>query len=203
MNDPSNKLWRVIISLNFVLLFFLLAFSISKIVDAWTNPTQAPPGGSGVGVIPAGTVSFYAGGTVPSGWLLCDGSSVSQATYPSLYSAIGTTYGGGGGNFNLPDLRGRVAVGKGAHGDIDVLGENEALTLGSRTPRHYHVYVAGGGSQNGAGVPGLNTGQSLGSYTTSPKQITNNPDGGPVQYASFTGPQDVPAYLTFNCIIKY
>jgi hypothetical protein len=40
----------------------------------------------------------------PPGWFLCDGSAKSVDDYPDLYNAIGTTYGGGGGNFNVPNL---------------------------------------------------------------------------------------------------
>lgn len=62
---------------------------------------------------PTGTVLSYAGATAPSGYLLCDGSAVSQTTYAALFAVIGLTYGNpGGGNFNLPDLRGRVPIGK-------------------------------------------------------------------------------------------
>lgn len=59
-----------------------------------------------------GEVRAFAGTVAPSGWFLCDGSSKSSTTYPALFSAIGTTYGGSGGNFNLPDLRGRAIAGK-------------------------------------------------------------------------------------------
>ena len=65
-------------------------------------------------ITPAGVVLPYAGATAPSGWLLCDGSAVSRTTYANLFAAIGTAFGTGDGSttFNLPDLRGRVAVGK-------------------------------------------------------------------------------------------
>lgn len=65
-------------------------------------------------VAPPGVVLPYAGGSAPSGWLLCDGSAVSRTTYAALFAAISTTYGAGDGSttFNLPDLRGRVAAGK-------------------------------------------------------------------------------------------
>ncbi len=63
--------------------------------------------------IPFGSIIHYMGsqaslaGLVSLGWMLCDGSSVSSATYPDLYAAIGTTYGGNGSpNFNLPNLFG-------------------------------------------------------------------------------------------------
>lgn len=64
---------------------------------------------AGIGPIP------YAGSVVPIGWLACDGSAVSRATYAALFAAIGTTWGIGDGatTFNLPDMRGRVPVGDG------------------------------------------------------------------------------------------
>jgi len=70
------------------------------------------------GIIPAGLLSPYAGGTAPTGWLLCYGQAVSRATYSNLFTAIGTQYGVGDGSttFNLPDMRDRVPVGKGDMG---------------------------------------------------------------------------------------
>lgn len=68
-------------------------------------------GADGSGIL-TGMVMPYAGSTLPSGWLWCDGSSVSRTTYADLFTAIGTTYGSvDGASFNLPDLRGRVIAG--------------------------------------------------------------------------------------------
>ena len=55
---------------------------------------------------PIGTINMYASTTVPSGWLLCDGSAVSRTTYSSLFNIIGTTYGVGDNSttFNIPNL---------------------------------------------------------------------------------------------------
>lgn len=42
-----------------------------------------------------------------SGWLLCDGKSYpTTGTYANLFKAIGYTYGGSGGSFNVPNLGG-------------------------------------------------------------------------------------------------
>lgn len=62
---------------------------------------------------PAGTVVCYAGSTLPSGWLWCDGSEISRTTYADLFTAISTTYGNGDGSttFDIPDLRGRTIFG--------------------------------------------------------------------------------------------
>jgi microcystin-dependent protein len=63
--------------------------------------------------VPAGTVLVTARSSAPTGYLLCDGASISRSTYSDLFSAIGTTYGSVDSNtFNVPDLRGRVVAGK-------------------------------------------------------------------------------------------
>ncbi|MGZ3755557.1 MAG: phage tail protein [Mucilaginibacter sp.] len=50
---------------------------------------------------------------IPTGWHLCDGSLMQVAQNQALYAVIGQRYGGNGTtNFNLPDLRNRVAVGE-------------------------------------------------------------------------------------------
>jgi hypothetical protein len=50
--------------------------------------------------------------SVPAGFLLCDGSEVSQATYSALYGVIGSTWGtASAGNFKLPDSRGKTLMG--------------------------------------------------------------------------------------------
>lgn len=57
--------------------------------------------------IPVGTVMLWAGSTVPTDWLQCDGAAVSQTTYATLYTAVGTAFNTGSqgsGNFNLPNL---------------------------------------------------------------------------------------------------
>jgi len=60
-----------------------------------------------------GAIFIYPGVNPPDGYLACNGSPVSRATYPELFSAIGTVYGSGDNRttFNLPDLRGRAAIG--------------------------------------------------------------------------------------------
>lgn len=67
-----------------------------------------------VSAIPTGSVLDYAGGSAPTGYLMCDGSAVSRASYASLFATVGTSYGSGDGSttFNIPDLRGRIAVGR-------------------------------------------------------------------------------------------
>lgn len=62
---------------------------------------------------PAGVIIPFAGTSVPTGYLLCNGAAVSRTDYASLFAAIGTLYGAGDGytTFNLPDARDRVLQG--------------------------------------------------------------------------------------------
>lgn len=62
-----------------------------------------------------GEIRIWTNSSLPSGFLWCDGSAVSRTVdYDDLFATIGTTFGIGDGSttFNLPDLRGRVPVGK-------------------------------------------------------------------------------------------
>lgn len=56
--------------------------------------------------LPKGTILPFAGGTIPSGFLACNGAAVSRTTYAALFSAIGTAFGEGNGSttFNLPNV---------------------------------------------------------------------------------------------------
>lgn len=66
-----------------------------------------------LGMVPSGTVLYFAGQTAPAGWLKANGAAVSRTAYATLFAAIGTTYGAGDGRstFNLPDLRGEFLRG--------------------------------------------------------------------------------------------
>lgn len=62
--------------------------------------------------IPAGEIRPYAGATAPFGWALCDGTEYQVDDLPRLFAAVGYTYGGSDGVFQVPDARGRVLAGK-------------------------------------------------------------------------------------------
>lgn len=66
--------------------------------------------------VPTGTVHDFAGpiGSVPAGYLACDGTVYNISQYPNLGALLGSTYGGNGTTtFGVPDLRGRTAIGAG------------------------------------------------------------------------------------------
>ena len=100
-------------------------------------------------LIPSGVVGWFALAAVPAGWLACDGSAVSRATYATLYGVIGNTYGAGDGvtTFNVPTSARRVIMGSGGTGTgtiNSVVGsvggeETHVVTL-SEFPAHLHSY---------------------------------------------------------------
>lgn len=70
---------------------------------AWTGRPYLQGG------CPTGGFIYYAGTSLPSGYLPCDGRAVSRTTYSALYNMIGTVWGAGDGSttFNLPNSFGR------------------------------------------------------------------------------------------------
>jgi microcystin-dependent protein len=90
-------------------------------------------------LMPTGAIIDFGGSAAPTGFLLCNGTAISRTTYSALFNVIGTTYGTGDGSttFNLPDLRGRVAVG---------LGQGAGLTnrvLAAKGGEETHVLSVG------------------------------------------------------------
>jgi microcystin-dependent protein len=81
---------------------------------------------------------------VDGGWLKCDGTAVSRATYAALFNAIGTVFGAGNGSttFNVPDMRSRGVFGTGT---LIALGDDEGVAESLRGAGHKHGVTAGGG----------------------------------------------------------
>lgn len=86
--------------------------STAKIVDLNVTLSKLATSVQEALAVP-GDIKMCATQTEPNGWLWCDGSAVSRATYSALFAAIGTTFGAGDGSttFNLPDLRGEFVRG--------------------------------------------------------------------------------------------
>lgn len=87
--------------------------------------------------------------TADAGWLICDGSLKSQATYPALFEAIGHSANNGtdpgGGNFKLPDLRSRIPLGKGAGATIGATGgSNDAVVVSHSHTQNAHTHIQNG-----------------------------------------------------------
>lgn len=92
-----------------------------------------------------GEIRMWAGNYAPAGWVLCEGQTLNIAQYTTLFSLLGTNYGGNGTTtFNLPDLRGRVPVNMGTGPGLytivvgDKSGTNNETLLVPNLPAHNH-----------------------------------------------------------------
>ncbi|UCG56649.1 MAG: tail fiber protein [Phycisphaerales bacterium] len=115
-----------------------------------------------------GEVDIFAGNFAPRGTAFTDGQLLPIASYPALYSILGTTYGGDGRTtFGLPDLRGRAAMhaGNGPGLSPRLLGERtgvENVTLNVATmANHDHTLPVGSTGGTGGSQPHTNTQPSL------------------------------------------
>jgi len=146
---------------------------------------------------PIGTIAPFGGASDPSYWLICDGRAVSRTDYAALFGVIGTTYGAGDGSttFNIPDLRGNVAVGASTDYSLGDTGGEETHTLSvSEMPSHSHTVSMKRTSVNnytgGAGWNPLGGSTYDGDFTT---QATG--DG--------LAHNNMQPYVVTNYIIKY
>jgi hypothetical protein len=104
------------------------------------------PDTTGFTLIPAGTIITFAGSTAPTGYLLCNGASLSSTNvatnpYRRLFDAIGYTYGGSGASFNIPNTQGLFVSSAGSQTLNSVA---YSRTLGARqndtVEDHKHTY---------------------------------------------------------------
>lgn len=100
----------------------------------------------------------------PSGWNFCDGTLIPISDNSTLFTLIGTNYGGDGqNNFAVPDLRGRVPVhqGQSQGGSVYTIGQQggvESVTLNTnQIPAHNHAFQCNATLQNNNAVPSNNT----------------------------------------------
>ena len=135
---------------------------------------------TGIEGVNTGIVVPWGSASIPSGFLLCDGQSVSTSTYAALFAIIAYTYGGSGANFNVPDLRDRTICGVSASNSKTLaqtvgantvtptgnVGGNAASTTLATTqiPSHSHSTPGGGAMESGAvgSAPGQSPGATSG-----------------------------------------
>lgn len=146
-------------------------------------------------VVPTGAILAWGTDTPPAGWLLCDGAAVSEATYADLFAVIAHDYGDpGGGNFNLPNLKGKIPVGKNsAETEFDTLGETggektHQLTEAELAAHHHHV----NGVEAGTYI------QNTASYNAGkPGDVASDDVGGDQAH------NNLQPYIVLNYIIKF
>lgn len=151
---------------------------------------------------------MFGGNFAPAGWAFCDGQLVPISENDTLFTLIGTTYGGDGQEtFALPNLQSRVPMHQGTFaGQTFTLGEQggvEQVTLTTQQiPVHNHALL---GSNTGAvtqlpggNLPAQSTGQV---YTSANSPI--NMSAQAIQPAGGSQPhENLQPYLCINFIIS-
>ena len=94
---------------------------------------------AGVG-FPIGALVDYPASAAPSGFVACDGRSLSRTTHSLLYGVIGTRFGSdNSGTFKVPDFRRRQAVGRSAGSDVGAATGAEVTVMAeANLPSHTH-----------------------------------------------------------------
>ena len=91
---------------------------------------------------PVGSIMMWPSDNIPTGWALCDGSSLSRTTYATLFAVLGTTYGSNDNStFKLPNICGRYVAGKGAnnYSSLNQTGGANSVALDIKEmPKHNH-----------------------------------------------------------------
>jgi len=96
--------------------------------------------------VPSGAVFCIAVASVPSGYLECNGQSVSRTTFAALFAVIGTQYGASNSStFKVPDLRGEFIRGFDNGRGVDS-GRSVASSQSHQHPQHNHAVSASSSS---------------------------------------------------------
>jgi len=153
-----------------------------------------------------GEILMFGGNFAPRGWALCDGALLSISQHQALFSILGTTYGGDGRTtFQLPDLRGRVAVHPGSGPGLTTrrLGEkggSETNTLTvAQIPSHNHSVSVGVSGENGeeANANGQVIANQTGGFN---EDATSGQALGGVNESNVGGGQSVNNIQPYQCV---
>lgn len=118
-----------------------------------------------------GEITAFAFAGAPDFWLACDGRQLNpnRNNQQALFSLIGTQFGAAGGDFKLPDFRGRTPIGAGQHKGsptnygIGEKGGSEIHTLTpEEMPAHNHPVSASAAAATVASPEGALWGSSTG-----------------------------------------
>lgn len=143
-----------------------------------------------------GEIRLFGFSRLPNGWLPCDGSLQAISNYETLFSLIGTTYGGDGQvTFAMPDLRGQVPLhwGSGPGLTTRTIGEasgTETVTLiQNQMPAHSHTMYATPATSTATALgAGTNLLGTIGADTMYATDITGlNPIAAAAQSVSLNG----------------
>jgi microcystin-dependent protein len=147
-----------------------------------------------------GEIRMFAGNFAPANWFFCEGQQLPISEYDTLFTLIGTTYGGDGQEtFNLPDLRGRIPMHWGNGFNLAEQGGAEEITLTvQQMPVHSHAFL--GAAVDGNVIPA--TGNLVANSLNITPYINQAPDGNmnPAAIGPVGGSQPHTNFQPYLCI---
>src|SRR5258708_32693569 len=155
-----------------------------------------------------GEIRMFGGNFAPAGWAFCQGQLMAIDQNPTLFTLIGTTYGGDGqSTFGLPDLRGRLPVHQGtdASGQAwtagEVTGAEEITLTIDQMPAHSH-FAMGSADQASSSDPTGAVLATLSAVGTQSAYGTRSPTGAldPSSLTPAGGSQPHPNYMPYACV---
>lgn len=179
-------------------------------------------------VSPVGMITLYGGQSAPTGWVMCDGGTYLQTTFPNLFATIGRLYTAGGVDsmhFSVPDLRQRFPMGKAASGTGSVLGGsggNKDASVIQHQHDHSHsigndgthkhgiqgdkgsrILITAQGTQNNS-IPGGPGNIVPGAMDDDGNHSHGGRTGGDGTWTGVAGTDlNLPGYVVVNYIIRY
>ncbi len=156
-----------------------------------------------------GEIRMFGFSFAPRGWAQCNGELLPIEQNQSLYSVLGTTYGGDGRTeFSLPDLRGRAPVHVGTGFSLGSKQGEEGVSLsGSEIPSHTHGMIATNASGTASAPTGAllaTTGANLGSIYSSAQNVVSDSLAASAITSNSGGQahNNMQPYLTINFCIN-
>jgi microcystin-dependent protein len=150
-----------------------------------------------------GQIDYFGFNFAPRGWAKCEGQLLPIDQNQSLYSLLGTNYGGNGRtDFALPDMRGRIPIHVGSGYSLASKGGAESQVLsGAELPEHSHSLRATTTVGNRV-LPGGNVLADDAPDETYRNKVPNTSMHADAVGASPSGAHDnMPPYLVVNCSI--
>lgn len=155
-----------------------------------------------------GQIMLFAGSFAPVGWASCNGQLLPISGNETLYTLLGTTYGGNGTQtFGIPDLRGRIPVHSGQGPSLTnivqgtLYGSEANLLTIPQIPAHTHVVTgtikvaASSGSDEDIDIPTgayLKATPGINTYANSSDTKMGNSPFAAVSALSVSGGTEVP-----------
>ncbi|MBO6551427.1 MAG: phage tail protein [Roseitalea sp.] len=145
----------------------------------------------------------------PRGWAFCDGQILPINQNQSLYSLLGTTYGGDGRtSFALPDLRGRTPIHVGRsnggqfHTEGQKSGEETHALAANEMPQHTHNVEASSTDGNSINTTGAVLAREVGGpYSASASNLANLRSGTIANVGGGQSHENMQPYIAVNFCI--